>query len=169
MTTAKRIIVFAAMAAVVVLAFSGCFLLPNYKIEVEGTWIDAFNGKRVITNTEMQVYTVSTNAEPDYVFEIVEFENSGFNGGETGTDDSGYAVCKCTTPPSYNTAQLGTYTVFRWQKLVSTGESMTAEIGEGSPATWPDGYLSTAADAVTNVTVANGWFAFGYTAATLQQ
>ncbi len=161
-----KVLMIAGLVAIAVFAFMGCKAL-NIVIEVEGTWIDEFGGKRIITTDTLSVYNTSTDTEPAYVFNITDFDNSGWNGGETGTGDSGYAVLLCTAPPSWNPEQEGTYTIFRWQNLTTSGTT-AMEHAEGSPPTWPTGYEDSAADAITNATGENGWFGLGYVSATLQ-
>ena len=163
-----KVLMIAGLIAVAALAFSGCSLFPGWVPEIEGTWVDSFDGKRVITRTEIQYFDSEDAETASYVFEIVDFDNSGFNGGEAGAGDSGHAVIKCTTPPSWNTDQEGTFTVFRWQNFESSSDTATVEFAEGSPPTWPDGYAETASEAAEDATAENGWFALGYTEATLQ-
>ncbi len=147
---------------------SSCAVTVEEGIEVYGTWIDSYDGKRVITNKYLISYNTSADTEFAYVFSIEEFNNSAWNGGETGANDCGYAVCLCINPPSWNTDQKGTYTVFRWQNLDTSGSATVYEFSEGSPPAWPNGYEDSADDAKANATDANGWFGFGYSAGTLQ-
>jgi hypothetical protein len=168
MKNRTKVLMIAGLVAIAVLTFGGCSLSSGVVPEIEGTWEDEFGGVRVISGTEIRKFADADATTPEYVYEIVDGHNTRFNGGETGAGDCGYSVVKCTTPPSWNTDQEGTFTVFRWQNFETTGGITTVEFAEGSPPDWPDGYAETADEAVENATEANGWFGLGYTEATLQ-
>lgn len=163
----RKIVTLAVIAIALVMTATGCSLLRPSELLV-GTWIDAFNGKRVITETTVSFYFFSTDPEPTSEYNIVDFARNSWNGGDVGEGSHGYMVLECTTPPSWNTDQAGTYTVFRWQNLATVDGEITIEFAEGSPPTWPTGYGATAAEAAENATETNGWFGFGYTTATKQ-
>jgi hypothetical protein len=164
--TALKVLMIAGLAAVAVFAFTGCEAL-NLKMEVEGTWVnESTDEKFVISNGVYSYYWPASADEPSYTFTIVEFDNGGFNGGETGAGDCGYAVLQFKDAPDYNPDASG-FTVLRWQNLKVEGEETQIEISEGVKD--PDGfggeppiYEDSAEDAAENVTEANGWFAFGY-------
>jgi hypothetical protein len=166
----NKILLLALVGAVLILAASGCSLLR--KIEVAGTWYDdaEFFGqkfKTVITETTISGYWDIADTEPAYVYEIVDFYQRTWNGGETGEGDTGYAVVRYSEYP-LSPDLVGAYTVFRWQNLMNSNGVLTAEFSEGSPPTWPNGYADTASEAEDNATEANGWFALGYKGVTLQ-
>ena len=162
----NKILLAALLAVVLVLGATGCSLIR--KIEVAGTWHDENGLKTVITETTISVYWTTTDTEPAYVYEIVDFYNWNWNSGEAGDGPHGYAVVLCTEPSVWNPGQEGTYTVYRWQNLMTSDGALTAEFAEGSPPTWPTGYAETASEAAEIATTENGWFAFGYVSSTLQ-
>lgn len=162
----KKLVLVTVMAAVLLLSAAGCSLLG--KIEILGTWHDAYGGKWVVTETSLSMYWTTTDTVPAYEFDIVGFNNGILNGGESGEGDCGYAVIKSTTPPSWNLDQEGTYTVFRWQNLMNTNGVLTMEYAEGSPPAWPDGFGEGLAETVEMATEANGWYGLGYVSSTLQ-
>ena len=162
----RKIVTLAVLAAVLLVAASGCSLFR--KIDIIGTWHDVYGGKRVVTESTISVYWLTTDTEPAWIYEIVDFDNEAWNGGDTGEGEAGYAVVMFSTAPADNPEFEGTYTVFRWQNLQNTDGVLTMEYSEGSPPTWPVGYEDSATDAAANATESNGWFAWGYTSATLQ-
>ena len=153
----KKITMAAVISAVLVMSAAGCyFFRPS--TDLVGTWIDDFGGVRVITETTLSMYWSATDTEPAYAFDIVDYDPNSWNGGEAGEGSHGYMVLECTTPPSWNSAQEGTFTVFRWQNMMSADGVMTMEFAEGQPPAWPDGYAATAAEAAENATEAGGWY-----------
>jgi len=162
-----KIVMATVIAVALVVAATGCSLLRPSELLV-GTWLDVYDGKRVITETTVSFYFSSTDTEPTAEFDIVDFARNSWNGGDIGEGEHGYMVLECTSPPSWNTDQAGTYTVFRWQNLATVDGEITIEFAEGSPPTWPTGYGATAAEAAESATEANGWFGFGYTSGTKQ-
>lgn len=157
--TALKVLMIAGLAAVAVFAFTGCEAL-NLKMEVEGTWVKEgdFPQKWEIKDGVFNVYYSLDGTEPAYSYNIVEFDNGGFNGGETGQGECGYAVISIKTPSQYM-PESG-YNILRWQNLEVVDGETKVDMIEG----YKDGeYLDSAEDAKTTVTKENGWFAFGYT------
>ncbi len=150
----------AGLAAIAVFAFTGCEAL-NLKMEIEGTWISTeFGSKVVIEDGLYKSYMSVDAAEPGYVYEIVEFDNKGFNAGEEGAGDHGHMVVKYKEAPEWNPDASG-HTVIRWKNLKVEGDATQVAMGEGfydPDGDWVGEYFDTAAEAKEKVTAANECF-----------
>lgn len=159
--TALKVLMIAGLAAVAVFAFTGCEAL-NLKIEVEGTWIsDTYGSKVVIEDGLYKSYMAVDDTEPGYVFEIVEFDNGGFNAGEEGEGDHGHMVVKYKEAPSWNPDAAG-HTVIRWKNLKVEGDATQVAMSEGFYDPDEDfigTYFDTAEEAKEKVTAENNCFA----------
>ena len=156
--TLRRAIPVLVLAALALLAGS-CAFDPGYPV-LRGTWHHDggnYEEKWVITSTELEKYSDFDSNTPDYTFDVIDFGNYEWNGGET-TDEkqNGYLVLKYKKAPSWNSDADG-YIIFRWKNLTQVGNSLEADFSEGYLGASPDG----APDAVTaksEYTDANGAF-----------
>lgn len=166
MTISKRLRQSALLLAALtfVFAFASCDLMgekdKKEDIEIEGTWDGGMSNYVTIDGDE---YIVDNPDDWfwDYGCEVVSFDNDGFNGGEEGEGDCGYAVIKFTDHDS-SPASVGKYTVLRWQNLETTGGVTTIDTCEGYGT-----YFDSAEEAEAGATSAAGYFA-SYSSSTLQ-
>jgi hypothetical protein len=162
------------LTAAIVMLSAGCDpSVGDEGPEISGTWIDTiYNTKITFTADSYQSYAGLEDTVPSYECEITDFDNRGWNGGDTGAGDCGYAVLRFTKAPSWNTAAEGTYTILRWQNLKSVGLVTTMEYLEGADSTAfpaPITYFDTPEEAVSGAVTGSAWFSFPYAAVTLQQ
>jgi hypothetical protein len=155
-----KVLMIAGLIAVAALAFSGCEAL-NLKMEIEGTWVSTEFGSKVVIEDDLYKSYMSADAtEPGYVYEIVEFDNKGFNGGEEGEGDHGHMVVKYKKAPSWNPDATG-HTVIRWKNLKVEGDATQVAMSEGfydPDGDWVGEYFDTAAKAKEKVTAENDCF-----------
>lgn len=126
-------------------------------IEIAGSW-DAGYGM-TITLTNAQYKSETADHSWDYVCDIVKYSNDGFNAGEAGEADCGYAVVKFAVHPNAP-ASVGKYTVLRWKNLKTEGGKTTMQSCEGYGT-----YFGTAAAAEAGATDAAKYFAIYSSAA----
>ncbi|MFA6506314.1 MAG: Ig-like domain-containing protein [Treponemataceae bacterium] len=124
-------------------------------IEIAGTWLDNDFGTTLLTITNTS-YSVddTTSYNWDYTCEIVKYSNDGFNAGDSGAGDCGYAVVKFTVHPN-SPSSVGKYTVLRWKSLVNVSGSTTVYTCEGYGT-----YFDTAAEAEAGANSAGGYFSW---------
>ncbi len=129
-------------------------------IEIAGTWDGGMSNYLIITNT---TFTVDNPDDWywDYSGEVISYSNDGFNAGESGLGDSGYAVIKFTSHPSGSSVE-GKYTVLRWQNLATGSVDTTVQTCEGYGV-----YFETAEAAEAGATFADGYFT-SYSSSTKQ-
>ena len=126
-----KVLAVLGLLAVMALAFAGC-AVTTPDIEIAGTWhkdFGFFQEKFVFTNDLFEKYDSFGATTPVYTYEIVAFNNDGFNAGEAGEGNCGYAVLKVLDAPSYAPDRTG-HTILRWQNLESNGTT-TVDISEG--------------------------------------
>lgn len=161
----------ALLATLVALSLTSCSAISSLlggdtgtttpDIEIAGTWLDSAYGTNMLTiSNSSYVVDDQSSYDWDYTCEIVKYSNDGFNAGETGTGNCGYAVVKFTVHPN-STSSVGKYTVLRWQNLTTSG-SVTVSTSEGYGT-----YFDTAAAAEAGATAAAGYFSY-YSASTKQ-
>jgi hypothetical protein len=139
----------------------------NFDIEIAGTWIDPYNVKLVINDSKIDFYSQSTDTETSYEAIIHGYNNSIWNGDESGTGDDGFMVIKYSKAPSWNPDCQGKYMIFRWQNLDAGAAPITMDYAEGS--NYPTNtYFDSEAEAVTGATTAEGFFVFFTVGAVLQ-
>ncbi|MBI9103668.1 MAG: hypothetical protein JEY99_14735 [Spirochaetales bacterium] len=151
----KKLIPVLLLVLFVVPAFTGCdflgLLSGDPEIEIIGTWNDAF-GSITVSGSEIDFGS--------WKADIVEFNNSGWNGDETALaeGDAGYAVLKYSEAPSWNPGILDKYMILRWKNLTTVSGETTMDYAEGYLNA--DSYFDTASEAKSTVTNAGGYFMF---------
>ena len=162
----KWLVVLAALFVLTGMMSCDMFSEEDEVLEIIGEWD---NGMGI--GISERTFTSSYGDTVYYTATIVDFDNSGFNAGESGEGDCGYLVMQFDYAPSWyaDNADLftGKYTVFRWQNITTANGETTMETSEGSnDPTFGDGmpgtYYDTREEAIENVTEANGYFSSGY-------
>ena len=141
----------------------------NDELELTGTWYHAdasWPEKWVVTDTTLEKHSSLASTTPDYSFTIIDYDNSGFNAGDTDSSDCGYAVVKYDTPPSYNDDADG-YVIYRWKNLTTSNGEVQVDISEGFNSSYSDG-APTASEAVTNYNDSTASF-YGFTESCIKQ
>lgn len=169
----KRLRVGALLGAllIAVLGLSSCDLFGGDPvaddIEIAGTWVDSYGGALVVTDGTARFYSSGTITEANkwQECEVVDYDNDGFNAGDSGTGDCGYMVIKYTEPSSYIAAAAqDKYGILRWQNLATASGATTMGYAEG----YTDGtYSDTAAAAEAYFCDDESAFSY-YSSATLQ-
>ncbi len=126
-------------------------------LAIVGTWdyTTTGDGTLVVTDSTYSVDMSSSTYDWYYAGDIVSYDNSGWNGTETGEGSYGYLVYKLTShSSSYYSGYIGKYVVVRWQNFVD-GTSM--EYLDGSSE-----YFDTVDEALEGATEADGVFTASY-------
>ncbi len=123
-------------------------------IESLGRWSDGSYTNIDITEALYNVYETADFSTISWGFEIVSYSNDSWNGGDTGVGNFGYALLKYTNPPSWATSEKDKYTILRWKNLTETTMDYSEAYCSGGTT-----YYITEAEALANVTNANGCFA----------
>jgi hypothetical protein len=135
----------------VIFVFSGLMSCELFNDEdtlaIIGEW-DTGYGSLDVTSAEITTY--NSDGSIFWSYEIDSFDNSEWNGDESGEGNYGYMVVKCTEPSEYTPEAQDKYTVIRWQNFV-TETSM--EYSEGYIA-----YFDTAEEAIAGATISEGFF-----------
>jgi hypothetical protein len=139
------------MVLLVITGFMSCDLNSSDEasLAIIGEWDTGYvwdgvtyESKIVLTETVFQNYS---GGELLYSAKIVSFENSGWNGGESGEGEHGYIVIQFDN---------NKYMVLRWENFIA-GTSM--DYSEGYNFVTEE-YFDTPEDAIVGATEATGFF-----------
>ena len=148
--------VFAKAAVLIIslgLAFASCDLLEQERdpIEITGDWLDDYGGTLSVTEDSI---TSSWGGSVNWTAEIAAFDNDGWNAGEEGTGNCGYAVIKYTQASEYAPDSQDKFMVLRWQNLSTSADDVTTfSYAEG----YGD-YFENAGSAESGATDSAGYF-----------
>jgi hypothetical protein len=171
---------------------TGCDMLSGTDTEddiaVKGTWsllvTGPFYSEEVWIITDGSVtyqsrWDAASAFTVNYVADIVSYDNSGLNAGETQMASSpnetavnpGHAVIRYTQVDNAGWGIVGNYDVFRW--CTNSSDSALRDFTQSSMDTDPgpdyvNGGFSTAVEAAANETEAAGYFGYASTGAVKQ-